>query len=113
MAQQDIHNDKGQHTACGKDQQQDHVKIRCGSFYRDMRPIDSLRQNDIPILFIHGAKDDFIPPAHSQAMAEATKGFSTVRLTEGAGHAQSILTSPEKYRGFVESFLADPAVRSR
>ena len=89
------------------------VKIRCGSFYRDMRPIDSLRQNEIPILFIHGAQDDFIPPAHSQAMARATKGFSMVRLTEGAGHAQSILTAPEKYRGFVESFLADPAVRGR
>ncbi len=89
------------------------AKALCGSFYRDMRPIDSLRQNEIPILFIHGAKDDFIPPAHSLAMAEAAKGFRTVRLVEGAGHAQSILTAPEAYRGFVEAFLAEPAVRSR
>ena len=41
------------------------AKLRYGYRYRQMRPIDSLKDNEIPILFIHGDQDDFILPAHS------------------------------------------------
>lgn len=81
------------------------AKLRYGYGYGDMRPIDSLADNKIPILFIHGAADDFILPAHSQAMSRATKGYSEVHLIEGAGHAQSVLTAPEAYRQAVERFI--------
>lgn len=87
------------------------VKLRTGWSYRDMRPIDSLRHNIIPILFIHGAEDDFIPPAHSQAMADATKGWSAVHLIKGAGHAQSVLTAPEEYRKILKLFCQPPSPR--
>lgn len=81
------------------------TKLRHGVYYHQMRPIDSLRENRIPILFIHGEKDDFILPAHSQAMHQATQGYSEVHLIPGATHAASVLTDPEGYRTIVESFL--------
>ena len=81
------------------------ARIRYGWSYRDMRPIDSLADNEIPILFIHGAQDDFIPPSHSRMMAQATKGYSELHLIEGAAHARSMLTAPEEYRRIVEAFL--------
>ena len=81
------------------------AKLRFGWSYQDMRPIDSLKDNEIPILFIHGAQDAFIPPFHSQAMAKATKGYSEVHLIEGAAHARSMLTAPEEYGRIVEAFL--------
>ena len=40
------------------------------------RPIEGLRDNRVPILFIHGAEDKFIPPAHSderRAVADETR----------------------------------------
>lgn len=80
-------------------------KIRYGYFYHEMRPIDSLADNEIPILFIHGGRDDFILPAHSRAMSEATKGYSEVHIIPEATHAASVLTDPEGYRRMVESFL--------
>ena len=81
------------------------AKIRFGYYYHQMRPIDSLADNRIPILFIHGDKDDFIIPAHSQNMQKATKGYSELHLIPGATHAASILTAPEDYKRYVQAFL--------
>ena len=79
--------------------------IRFGCPYSRMRPIDSLRNNRIPILFIHGADDGFISPEHSRRMREATGGYAEIRLIPGAGHAMSVLTEPEMYREAVAKFL--------
>ncbi len=81
------------------------AKLRYGCSYDDMRPIDSLKNSDVPILFIHGENDDFIPPSHSQAMHAAAGGCSECRLIPGAGHAASVLTAPDAYRTYVEAFL--------
>ncbi len=82
------------------------AKMRCGIFLGDMRPIDALAENEVPILFIHGAEDRFIPPSNSERMSAATKGYSEVRMIPGAGHAESVLKDPELYREYVEAFLS-------
>lgn len=81
------------------------AKLRYGYSFDQMRPIDSLKDNRVPILFIHGEADDFILPAHSRAMAQATAGYSELHLIQGAGHAASVLTDPELYRQYVRDFL--------
>lgn len=78
---------------------------------RDMRPIDALPENSIPILFIHGADDAFILPKNSLDMAAATGSYSELHLVDGAGHAESILVAPELYDGFVAGFLEEVRVR--
>ena len=83
------------------------ARIRFGYSFSEMRPIDSLKENTIPILFIHGAEDSLILPEHSERMKEATKGFADLHLIPGADHAMSILTDPESYRKYVADFLAD------
>ena len=70
-----------------------------------MRPIDSLPGNEIPILFIHGADDTFIPPKHSQNMQKATAGPSEIHLVPGAAHAASLLTDRDAYLSYVKEFL--------
>ena len=82
------------------------AKIRYGYSFGQMRPIDSLKDNQIPILFIHGADDDFILPEHSEKMKAATKGYAELHLIEGAAHAMSIITDPDSYREYVSAFLA-------
>lgn len=81
------------------------VRLRYGYFLSDMQPIKSLDDNQIPILFIHGEEDNFILPKNSQDMAERTKGYQELHLIPGAGHAESIFTQPEEYKGYVEQFL--------
>jgi len=82
------------------------AKLRFGYSFGEMRPIDALQDNTIPIVFFHGADDDFIPPEHSKRMKEATKGYTEIHLIPRAEHAMSILTDPKGYRAFVANFLA-------
>ena len=80
-------------------------RIRYHAALKDMRPIDSLDENTVSVLFIHGADDDFILPRNSQDMYDRTKGSREIYFMPGAGHAASVLTDPEKYREVVEGFL--------
>ena len=81
------------------------AKVRYGYSFGEMRPVESLKENRIPVLFIHGAEDDFIPPEHSEKMKNATQGYAEIRLIPGAGHAQSVLKAPDAYREYVTGFL--------
>ena len=83
------------------------ARIRYGYSFREMRPIESLRENHIPILFIHGAEDSFILPEHSERMKAATKGYAELHLIPGAGHAISVLTDPKAYQAIVRKFLTE------
>ena len=80
-------------------------KIIYGYSFKEMRPIDSLDDNEIPILFIHGADDAYIPPVHAQMMYDRNKGYGELHYIKGAGHAESVLTDPEKYRKIVAEFI--------
>ena len=80
-------------------------KIRYHYAIKEMRPIDSLDENTIPILFIHGAEDNFILPKNSEDMAKRTKGYQELYIIQGAGHAESVLTAPEEYQKRVKEYL--------
>jgi len=81
------------------------ARLMYGYAFTDMRPVDSLSGNQVPILFIHGADDAFIPPWHSEVMHSATAGESVLHLIEGAGHAESVLKAPGLYQSYVQEFL--------
>ncbi len=82
------------------------ARIRYGYALKDMRPIDSLNENEVPILFLHGAEDNFILPQNSQDMYDRTQGYKEIHLIPGAGHAESVLTDPEAYHRIVKEYLA-------
>lgn len=81
------------------------AKLKYGYYYKDMRPIDALKDNEIPIMFIHGKKDDFIVPSHSINMQKATKGYSEIWLVDEATHAASVLFDKQGWKQHVEEFL--------
>ncbi|MDO4803935.1 MAG: alpha/beta hydrolase [Lachnospiraceae bacterium] len=81
------------------------ARIRYHYSLKDMRPIDSLEGNRIPVLFIHGEKDGLIPPNNSKMMYEKTEGIRKIYIMENAGHAESILEDPVTYQKVVEEFL--------
>ena len=76
-----------------------------GFSYSELNPIDALKENRVPICFIHGEKDDFIPSSHSRQMYEATKGYRELHLFPKAAHAQSIDSDEARYRQIVRDFL--------
>ncbi len=71
-----------------------------------VRPIDSMNDNEVPLCFIHGKADDFILCSHSIRLKEACKGYSEIHLIEGAGHAMSLDTARKEYYEIVKGFLS-------
>ncbi len=71
----------------------------------DRRPIESLKDNHVPICFIHGDADLFINCKHSVQMAEATAGYKELHLVPGAAHAKSINVDPAAYEAIVDKFV--------
>ena len=79
--------------------------IKYGIPFSRMRPVDALKDNEVPILFIHGGADKFIVPANSEAMQKATSGYSELHLIDDADHAVSVFTDRKSYAEYIESFL--------
>ena len=71
----------------------------------DMRPIDALNGNTVPILFIHGEADTTVPPQNARELYERAQGKRELHYIAGADHAESVLVAPKEYHETVSSFL--------
>lgn len=80
-------------------------RLRYGYSFTGVRPIDALPDNTVPICFIHGDSDSFIPYDHSVRMQKATGGYSELHLFAGAEHAGSMRADRQAYRRIVREFL--------
>lgn len=73
---------------------------------------DILRHNSIPILFIHGSADDFVPLEMTLENYEACAGAKELLIVDGARHAQSYAANPEKYESTLTDFFAKHDAKS-
>ena len=81
------------------------ARLRYHYSFRDMRPIDSLAGNEVPVLFIHGGEDSFVLPKNSEDMADRTQAYHELHIVSGAGHAESVLKDPQGYEACLSGFL--------
>lgn len=82
-------------------------KIRSGFFLGQISPIQSIDNVETPILFVHGEKDDFVPPQMAYDLFQAKSGHKALYIAAGAGHAKSITVDEVKYREAIGRFLDD------
>ena len=59
--------------------------------------IRALEKTDIPILFIHGGADTFVPPEMTKLSYNACASKKKIVIFEGAAHAKSCVVAPELY----------------
>ncbi len=81
-------------------------KIRKGIDFYTIRPKDSVQHANVPMLFVHGKSDNFIPPEMSQLCYELCGSeYKDILLVDNAAHAQSYLISPDEYKAKLDKFL--------
>lgn len=80
-------------------------RVQNGFFIRDASSLAMLHHNRRPMLFIHGAQDDFVPTEMVYRNYQATKGQKELWVVKGAAHAKSYATHPVQYQQHVEHFL--------
>lgn len=80
-------------------------KIRLGWKFKDVSPIATLPKIEIPILFIHGEEDDYVPTFMCKQMYSVKKGYKEIYIAPGAGHAQAYWNNKDEYEKRVHNFL--------
>lgn len=66
---------------------------------------EQLKKAHIPILFIHGEDDRFVPARMTKQCYEAYKGEKTLFTVTGAGHGMSYFVDKEGYTKAVAEFI--------
>ena len=73
-------------------------KIFGGFDLEETSPIQAVKETEIPIIFVHGDTDDFVPFAMSQAMFDACTNEKKALITiPNAGHGLAYPVAREKY----------------
>ena len=77
-----------------------------GRFDPDERsPIAAMKSSRLPILFIHGDGDDFVPVEMSMENHKACISQKQLVIIPGAGHALCYPADPETYRNALTEFF--------
>ena len=85
--------------------------IRIGAFLyakidlEGAAPKDAVRHTDIPIMLMHGEKDNFVPAYMSRDIEEQCFGYVERHTFKEADHAYSSLVEPERYERLMISFI--------
>ena len=83
-----------------------HARLLVGIRLKEYSTIDAMRQTNLPVLFIHGESDGFVPCEMTRRNYEACASKDkTLLLVPEAGHGQSYPKQPERYRAAVKAFV--------
>ena len=81
--------------------------LRAGYTFEAASSVESLRSASVPMLFIHGDEDAFVPFSMLDECYDACASEGKEKLVvPGAGHGLSASTDPDLYWGTVDDFLA-------
>ena len=80
-------------------------KLRAGYFFKEASATQQISKSKLPILFIHGSEDRFVPTVMVYELYEAANCPKELLVIEGATHGTSFWKSPEAYKEAVEAFL--------
>lgn len=70
--------------------------------------LDKLGRLELPVLIVHGAQDEVVPPEMARRLYEAARGPKRLLMVEGAGHRWVAFRAGASLRGALEE-LTRPA----
>lgn len=80
-------------------------RLRAGYSFKEASTLRQVAKTRLPILFIHGSEDRFVPTHMVYELYEAAKGPKELLVVEGAAHGTSFWKNPQDYKAAVEAFL--------
>jgi len=83
------------------------TKISFGWRFEEVSPIKDISSLELPILFIHGDKDDYVPTHMALDMYNGKKGIKYKYIAPNSRHAQSYVNNKREYEEKVYKFLKD------
>ena len=82
------------------------TQVRAGWSFKEASAVEQLKKTALPMLFIHGEDDTFVPYAMLDVVYDACDSADKERLSiPGAAHGEASWEDPELYWATVEAFL--------
>lgn len=88
------------------------LERKAGFRLNQVSPIRAVRESLLPVLFIHGSADTYVPTRMSKDMYEAKSGMKELLIVEGAVHANAYGVDPAGYTRKVHSFIDEALAAS-
>lgn len=80
-------------------------RLRAGYDFKEASSVEQLKKAKVPMLFIHGTKDGFVPFDMLQKVYDAHPGEKDIYVVEDVDHTDAVNADVEKYYDKVFSFL--------
>lgn len=80
-------------------------KMKAGYSFTEASSLKQVKKAEVPILYIHGNADTFVPTKMAQKLYENTKSEAEIMIVDDAGHGEAFATKKEKYVEKLNSFL--------
>ncbi len=79
-------------------------KLFAGYAFEEASALEQIKKARVPLFFIHGGADDFVPTAMVHTLYEAAGVEKDLWVVEGAKHAQAYSKQPDEYKRRVKAF---------
>lgn len=80
---------------------------KAGYGFSDYSTLDAVKTTDIPILFIHGTEDNFVPVWMTEKNYEECRSPKEILLVKNAGHGAAFYEDTAACEEKISSFLAE------
>ncbi|MBC1489420.1 alpha/beta hydrolase [Listeria sp. FSL L7-1485] len=80
-------------------------KFKEGFYFSEASATNAVAKTDLPIFYIHGDKDAFVPTYMVDELYEATNSYKEKWIVKGAEHGQAFTVDPTTYEEKVRQFL--------
>ncbi len=81
------------------------TRIKAGYGYKDVSTLDEVAKTKVPILFIHGDVDDFVPVWMTEKNYEACNSEKELLLIKGADHAEAYYIDKPAYENALKKMI--------
>ncbi|WP_042224445.1 alpha/beta hydrolase [Oceanobacillus manasiensis] len=81
------------------------TKMKAGYSLKEASALDQVKKADVPILYIHGNADTFVPTKMTEDLLENTNSDAEMITFDGAGHGEAFVTQKERYVTRLNEFL--------
>ncbi|WP_174732744.1 alpha/beta fold hydrolase [Mesobacillus harenae] len=82
------------------------TKIRAGYTFGEASALEAVKNNKLPLLIIHGDKDELVPTEMGNRLYDAAKGDKDIWIVPGAGHTDAYTVAEEEYQQRLQEFMA-------
>lgn len=81
------------------------ANFQVGYNFKEASALKQVKNSRVPMLFIHGDRDDFVPVEMAHQLYEVATVEKELLIIEGASHAEAKFAEPDVYYSHVFSFV--------